>query len=204
MQRVGWSFAAVFLLYSSSALAQLNVGGPGLALVAPLRVVANAPAQPTIAHFVFENTSDAEITLTPSVRCPLQTVSVALIDVAIDVPAGERRLIQVRFADPRGGAQAGDEVECLLFTGVLQLTLFVQLVAPAGPPPLGSLSADLMLVPEGVQTEAARFVIDATSNLRLNVSLSGLMLGADVGWGGDRAGVRGVGPEGLFRCARRA
>lgn len=47
----------------------------------------------------------------------------------------------------------------------------------------GSLDVRLLMVPEGIQTEAQTMNIDLQSNLVLNVTLSGLTLGMDVGFG---------------------
>ncbi len=47
----------------------------------------------------------------------------------------------------------------------------------------GSLDIDITLTPEGTQTEAVKLEIDLQSNLQVNITMSGLTLGADLGFG---------------------
>jgi len=47
----------------------------------------------------------------------------------------------------------------------------------------GNFDLDIVLIPDGVQTEAVKFNIDLRSNLEVNVTLSGLTLGVDAGFG---------------------
>jgi hypothetical protein len=47
----------------------------------------------------------------------------------------------------------------------------------------GSFDLDIALNPEGTQTEAVKFEIDLQSNLQVNITLSGLTVGADLGFG---------------------
>lgn len=47
----------------------------------------------------------------------------------------------------------------------------------------GSFDLQFDLVPEGTQTEAVEFFFDLKANLMLNVTLSGLTIGADLGFG---------------------
>jgi len=108
---------------------------------------------------------------------------VALIDVTIEVPVGQSRSVQLRIVDLEGGAQAGDQLECLLLTEVAQLPFFVQLIEPASEPALGSFQVNATLTPEGTQSESVNFLFDVEPNLKLNLTLSGLTLGMDVGFG---------------------
>ncbi len=43
----------------------------------------------------------------------------------------------------------------------------------------GSFSVDTLLLPEGVQTESVKFLIDLRTNLQVNVTVSGLVLGVE-------------------------
>jgi hypothetical protein len=47
----------------------------------------------------------------------------------------------------------------------------------------GSFDIHIALSPEGTQTEAVKFEIDLQSNLNVNITLSGLTFGADLGFG---------------------
>ncbi len=47
----------------------------------------------------------------------------------------------------------------------------------------GSLDIDINMIPMGTQTEAVKYNIDLESNLEVNVTLSGMTLGADLGFG---------------------
>lgn len=47
----------------------------------------------------------------------------------------------------------------------------------------GSFDIDITLIPEGAQTEAVKFDIDFQANLQLNITLSGITFGADLGFG---------------------
>ncbi len=47
----------------------------------------------------------------------------------------------------------------------------------------GSFDLDIALIPEGAQTEAVKFDIDFQANLQLNITLSGITFGADLGFG---------------------
>lgn len=47
----------------------------------------------------------------------------------------------------------------------------------------GSLDVDINLTPEGTQTEAVKYNIDLEANLQINITLSGMTLGADLGFG---------------------
>lgn len=47
----------------------------------------------------------------------------------------------------------------------------------------GSFDLDITLTPEGTQTEAVKLEIDLQSNLQVNITMSGLTLGADLGFG---------------------
>jgi hypothetical protein len=47
----------------------------------------------------------------------------------------------------------------------------------------GNFNIDVVLLPEGTQTEAVKYDIDLRSNLTINVTLSGIVFGADTGFG---------------------
>lgn len=47
----------------------------------------------------------------------------------------------------------------------------------------GSFELDITLIPEGAQTEAVKFDIDFQANLVINITLSGITFGADLGFG---------------------
>lgn len=47
----------------------------------------------------------------------------------------------------------------------------------------GSFELDIALIPEGAQTEAVKFDIDFQANLVINITLSGITFGADLGFG---------------------
>jgi len=47
----------------------------------------------------------------------------------------------------------------------------------------GSLDIDINMIPMGTQTEAVKYNIDLESNLEVNVTLSGMTFGADLGFG---------------------
>jgi len=69
------------------------------------------------------------------------------------------------------------------------LSVFLAIVFVAGFSTLskadvtGSFDLDIALIPEGAQTEAVKFDIDFQANLQLNITLSGITFGADLGFG---------------------
>src|SRR5574337_948947 len=65
----------------------------------------------------------------------------------------------------------------------LALILFVGFTAVTKADVTGSFDIHITINPEGKQTEAVRFVFDLQSNLVINVTLSGLTFGADLGFG---------------------
>lgn len=183
MKRALWVCLCWIIMLGHNAWGQIDIQGPGLPPGPPLRVNVNPPGGPTTVIYTFENKDTAPQTITPSIQCPPDTVDTALIDVAIEIPAAQIRSIQARFNDLTDGAAADETVECLLITDQEQTPLFVQLVEPPSPPPLGSLDLKATLRPEGKQSESVKFTADVESNLRLNVTLSGLSAGVDLGFG---------------------
>src|SRR5574337_35581 len=66
---------------------------------------------------------------------------------------------------------------------LLAFLLFSGIAAVSKADVTGSFDIHITLNPEGNQTEAVKFFIDFQSNLVVNVTLSGLTFGADLGFG---------------------
>jgi len=148
-----------------------------------VRVVVNPPDGPRSAIYTLENTGTSPVKVLPSVECPEGTVQAAVIELTIETPAGEARQVEVRFADLEGGAGVGELVECTFTADTAEAAVFVRIVAPRVPPGLGSLTLDATLLPLNDAQELTPFLIDLQTNLRLNLTWSGLMLSSDLGLG---------------------
>jgi hypothetical protein len=70
-----------------------------------------------------------------------------------------------------------------ILSALLALVLVVGFAAVTKADVTGSFDLKITLNPEGTQTEAVKFEIDLQSNLVVNVTLSGLTFGADLGFG---------------------
>lgn len=70
-----------------------------------------------------------------------------------------------------------------ILSALLALTLVAGFAFATKADVTGSFDIDITLVPEGTQTEAVKLDIDFQSNLQVNITMSGLTLGADLGFG---------------------
>jgi len=70
-----------------------------------------------------------------------------------------------------------------ILSALLVLTLVVGFFSFTQADVTGSFGVDINMTPMGKQTEAVKFFIDFQSNLQVNVTISGLTLGADLGFG---------------------
>lgn len=70
-----------------------------------------------------------------------------------------------------------------ILSALLALILVATFATVAKADVTGSFEIDITLTPEGSQTEAVKFDIDFQSNLVINILLSGLTFGADIGFG---------------------
>jgi len=79
----------------------------------------------------------------------------------------------------------GPAVRCKRLTlTVLVVTLLTGLTSIVAQADVtGSFDVDIGLIPEGTQTEAAKFFVNVRSKLQVNVALSGLTLAVDTGFG---------------------
>ena len=185
---MGRLFGAVVLLLSlvsTSALADVTLNGPGLLPGAPVRVDANPPGGPSTVIYTIENTGQQPMTVVPSITCPPETVEVFTFALSLTVPAQATRQVPVRLVDTEGGAGAGDLVECAFDADPIHESLFVQLVEPA-PPSLGRLaleSAWTLPDDDTPPSERSPLLADLLTNLQLNVGISGLTAGLDLGYG---------------------
>lgn len=176
--------AACFLFYAAaSAQAEIVIQGRGIPPQIPVRVIVNPPDGPRSAIYTLENTGTSAVMVLPSVECPEGTVQATVIELAIEIPAGEARQVEVRFADLEGGAGVGELVECTFSANTTEATVFVRIVAPRVPPSIGSLALEATLLPLNNLEELTPFLIDLQANLRLALTWSGLTLHSDLGLG---------------------
>ena len=70
-----------------------------------------------------------------------------------------------------------------ILSALLVLVLVAGFMSVAKADVTGSFDIDITLIPEGAQTEAVKFDIDFQANLQLNITLSGITFGADLGFG---------------------
>jgi len=70
-----------------------------------------------------------------------------------------------------------------ILSALLVLTLVVGFFSFTQADVTGSFGVDINMTPMGKQTEAVKFFIDFQSNLQVNVTISGLTIGADLGFG---------------------
>jgi hypothetical protein len=70
-----------------------------------------------------------------------------------------------------------------ILSAFLALTLIAGFAAVTKADVTGSFDIHFQMIPEGLQTEAVEFYFDIQANLQVNVTLSGLTIGTDIGFG---------------------
>jgi len=70
-----------------------------------------------------------------------------------------------------------------ILSAFLALTLIAGFAAVTKADVTGSFDIHFQMIPEGLQTEAVQFYFDIQANLQVNVTLSGLTIGTDIGFG---------------------
>lgn len=167
---------------TAHASAQVDIQGPGLVRDRPLSLEVSPPGGVTAAVFVFYNRGAAEVSLFPSIQCPIEKILVSVLSFPLRIPAGQARQVQAHFTALANAHAAHEEVPCLISSGATQASLYVRMVNPRRPSP-NRLALDLHLAPQSVQSESVEYLIDFESNLQLSLTFSGLSASSDVGWG---------------------
>lgn len=181
-----WGLLTCFCLIlavSAQGLAQLVIQGPGTLSFSPLNVPIRSGSGPTRASYTLFNPSEKAVTAMPMVQCPTASIRVFLIETPLEIPPGQLRQIQVGYEALEEAVSVGQLIGCLLLAGNATTPIFLHIVPPPPGGQLGALDVLALLVPEGVQTESVQFELDLVTNLKLSLTLSGMVIRADLAWG---------------------
>lgn len=160
----------------------MTISGRGVLPTPPLRVIISLTEPSTSTIYTYENPTPVNVEVIPMVDCPAG-VSVSLLSLPLPITTGASQNVEVRFVGLPGKVEEGDIIECVIIGGTTQESLFLQMVSPRQLPALGSLNLNFDLIPDNTNFEAVEFFVDFTSNLKVDVTMSGLTASADLGFG---------------------